>query len=188
MKKVVRYVWISLLTGIAFLVACTTQGRLSRSERKQLIKERDSIEANLKSAVKPSDKELKELMNYKQWEVSQQLRLQDINQLLLDKEALLENQTAIERINGEIKTLAKIIEESIPAPVYGPPSELDSNSLKQERLLRLKEKRKAILNTIKEMEGARVYGSPEVMSQRRTKKEELRKQLNEVEEELKDLQ
>ena len=45
MKKVVRTVWIGALSGLAFLAACcsSTKG-LTRTERKQLIRERDSIQ------------------------------------------------------------------------------------------------------------------------------------------------
>ena len=48
MKKVVRTVWIGTLSGLAFLAACCTTKGLSRSERKQLVKERDSIQEILK--------------------------------------------------------------------------------------------------------------------------------------------
>ena len=44
MKKVVRTVWIGALSGLAFLAACCSQKGLSKAERKQLIKERDSIQ------------------------------------------------------------------------------------------------------------------------------------------------
>ena len=45
MKKVVRTVWIGALSGLAFLAACcTTKGGLTKAEKKQLIKERDSIQ------------------------------------------------------------------------------------------------------------------------------------------------
>ena len=44
MKKVVRTVWIGALSGLAFLAACCSQRGLTRAERKQLIKERDSIQ------------------------------------------------------------------------------------------------------------------------------------------------
>ena len=44
MKKVVRTVWIGALSGLAFLAACCSAKGLSRAERKQLIKERDSIQ------------------------------------------------------------------------------------------------------------------------------------------------
>ena len=49
MKKVVRTVWIGALSGLAFLAACcTTKGGLTKAERKQLMKERDSIQEILK--------------------------------------------------------------------------------------------------------------------------------------------
>lgn len=44
MKKVVRTVWISLLSGLAFLSACCSSKVNSRAERRQLIRERDSIQ------------------------------------------------------------------------------------------------------------------------------------------------
>ena len=48
MKKVVRTVWIGALSGLAFLVACCSSHGLTRKERKQLVKERDSIQEILK--------------------------------------------------------------------------------------------------------------------------------------------
>ena len=47
MKKVVRTVWISLLTGLAFLVACTTPKGLTRAEKKQLKAERAELVAQI---------------------------------------------------------------------------------------------------------------------------------------------
>ena len=44
MKKVVRTVWISTLSGLAFLAACCSAKGLSKAERKQLLRERDSIQ------------------------------------------------------------------------------------------------------------------------------------------------
>ena len=44
MKKVVRTVWISALSGLAFLAACCSAKGLSKAERKQLMHERDSIQ------------------------------------------------------------------------------------------------------------------------------------------------
>ena len=43
MKKVVRVVWISALSGLAFLGACCSQNGLTRKERKQLTKERELV-------------------------------------------------------------------------------------------------------------------------------------------------
>ena len=45
MKKIVRTVCIGALSGLAFLAACcTTRGGLTKAERKQLIRERDSLQ------------------------------------------------------------------------------------------------------------------------------------------------
>lgn len=44
MKKGVRTVWIGALSGLAFLAACCSQNGLTRKERKQLVKQRDSIQ------------------------------------------------------------------------------------------------------------------------------------------------
>lgn len=49
MKKVVRIVWIGALSGVAFLAACCSQNGLTRKERKQLVRERDSIQEILTS-------------------------------------------------------------------------------------------------------------------------------------------
>ncbi len=121
MKKVVRVVWISLLTGLAFLIACTTQGRLSRSEKKQLKQERENIEMTLKDKAELSPNNPRTLLEYKQWEIDQRTRLDEINALLLDEEARSENQAIIERVKSEIEELKAVISQPRPL-VYGPPT------------------------------------------------------------------
>ena len=44
MRKVVRTIWISALSGLAFLAACCSTKGLSKAEKKQLERERDSIQ------------------------------------------------------------------------------------------------------------------------------------------------
>ena len=121
MKKVIRVVWISLLTGLAFLIACTTQGRLSRSEKKQLKQERENIEMTLKDKAELSPNNPRTLLEYKQWEIDQRTRLDEINALLLDEEARSENQAIIERVKSEIEELKAVISQPRPL-VYGPPT------------------------------------------------------------------
>ncbi|MBO2522280.1 MAG: hypothetical protein CW336_00245 [Bacteroidetes bacterium] len=48
MKKFGRTIWIGVLAGLAFLGACATHKGLTKSERAQLVKERDSIQEILK--------------------------------------------------------------------------------------------------------------------------------------------
>lgn len=55
MKKIVRIVWISALSGLAFLAACCTQNGLTRKERKQLLKEREQVEMELANYEYPSE-------------------------------------------------------------------------------------------------------------------------------------
>lgn len=43
MKKIVRIVWISVLTGLAFLAACTVHNGLTRSQIRQLTKKRQAL-------------------------------------------------------------------------------------------------------------------------------------------------
>lgn len=47
MKKTIRIVWISALSGLAFLAACWGPRGLSKAERKKLLEERDAIEKTL---------------------------------------------------------------------------------------------------------------------------------------------
>ena len=49
MKKFGRSIWIAVLSGVAFLAACVSNKGLTRAERAQLVKERDSIQEVLKS-------------------------------------------------------------------------------------------------------------------------------------------
>lgn len=44
MKKFGRTLWVGILTGLAFLGACNSNKGLTKAEREQLIKERDSIQ------------------------------------------------------------------------------------------------------------------------------------------------
>ena len=44
MKKPIRTIWIAVLSVAAFLVACVSSKGLTKTERAQLIKERDSIQ------------------------------------------------------------------------------------------------------------------------------------------------
>ena len=44
MKKSVRTIWIAVLSIMAFLAACVSSKGLTKAERAQLVKERDSIQ------------------------------------------------------------------------------------------------------------------------------------------------
>lgn len=44
MKKFTRTIWIGILSALAFLGACNSHKGLTKAERAQLVKERDSIQ------------------------------------------------------------------------------------------------------------------------------------------------
>ena len=48
MKKFGRIIWVGILSGLAFLGACGSNKGLTKTERAQLVKERDSIQQILK--------------------------------------------------------------------------------------------------------------------------------------------
>ena len=49
MKKFTRTIWIVILSGLALLGACRSHKGLTKAERAQLVKERDSIQEILAS-------------------------------------------------------------------------------------------------------------------------------------------
>lgn len=184
MKKIVRVVWISLLSGLAFLVACTSQGKLTKQERKALKAERDAIVASIDSINKVSNtNDLYEQLENKKWEMTQLQRLQDINGLLLDKEAVSDNQNSMEKLNKEIGVISKMIQESIPACVYGPPSDYEQKIINPEKE-RLQKELDQLRETIKELEGERVYGSPEIIKERQEEIEKLQRRASAIETEI----
>ncbi len=49
MKKLTRTIWVGILSGLAFLGACTSSKGLTKAERAQLIHDRDSIQSIINS-------------------------------------------------------------------------------------------------------------------------------------------
>lgn len=192
MKKVVRTVWISLLSGLAFLVACSCQNKLSRAEKKQLKQERavilDQIEKAKQEAIVYSDAE--KVMAAKQDELAYRSRLDEINTLLRDKQAALDNNNEIGKINQEIDSLKQVIRANIPPCVYGPPvNDPGYLQFKKDQERRDLEQRIDSLNTIlRKREGACVYGSPEVIKKYGQETERIRKEAAELQEQLKALE
>ena len=196
MKKVVRTVWISLLSGLAFLVACSCQNKLTRAEKKQLKAERTAIieqieQKQQEAAVYESPEQV---MTVKQDELELRSRLGEINAMLGDKKASLENDNQIGKINQQIDSLQKVYDESINIPLlYGPPVNDPGYQefIKRQQRDDLQEQLKQLNNAIRRREGACVYGSPEVIKKygeetNRLKKEaeSIRQQIEELDKEL----
>ena len=120
MKKIVRIVWISILTGMAFLVACTCQNKLPKSERKQLEHERDSIVAEMsKHTNSPTteDDVLYVLLKTKQREYEQWQRIYEIDTLLGNEQASSKSKSTMDVLKLQIKEL----KNQVFMTVYGPP-------------------------------------------------------------------
>ena len=132
MKKIVRVVWISALTGLAFLSACLTQNGLTRRERKQLLKEREQVEMQLEK-VKSAEWEnpVEDDPNYYQcyWfafmehfdkKYSLENKLDSIN-YRLGEDIDLDRNIRRRQILKRIDSLNVQIKGYIPPCVYGPP-------------------------------------------------------------------
>ena len=133
MKKIIRTVWISVLTGMAFLVACDTQNRLNKAEKKQQQQENtteepsalDSVVIQLNEERATLAAEIDSIRALKQYgnkripsqrsklykeELSKLARIYDID-IILD--------------NGKADSTRAVIDsirmQSSPSTVYGPP-------------------------------------------------------------------
>ena len=187
MKKIVRTVWISLLTGLAFLAACTTHNRLTKAERKQLKSERTSIEEALNHEVSFNEDESRKQLEYRTWEMAQRQRLNEINEILGDTVALKNNQKAMSAIQHEMDSLAILLDNDTPSLLYGPPQNNDYDTIKEQRRSELMNQLNDIRRILKRREGACIYGSPEVMERYKQETNRLRQQEAELVKALSDL-
>ena len=192
MKKVVRTVWISLLSGLAFLVACTSSKGLSRSEKKHLKEERTAIIAEIDQKRQESQivEDAGIMLRFRDNELGLRQRLGEINELLGDDEAKADNEKQIGIIHNEMDSLVAVLEKDREHPLlYGVPIEDPTylQRLKDRRRNELTTQLNQLMEAIKQRENACVYGSPEVIQSydaktRRMKQEatELRKELQEL--------
>ena len=160
MKKVVRTVWISALSGLAFLAACcTTKGGLSRAERKQLVKERDSIQEILnrrEMAAVYGSPEI--IQSYGLETLRLRSHLDSINYRLGED-------VDLELSAQKVKDKEKQVEKAM-------------------RISELRQRLEILQNTIREREGACVYGSPEVMEMYGIETNRLRQEAADLEKEI----
>lgn len=175
MKKVVRTVWISMLTGLAFLVACHAQNHLTRAEKKQLKAERAAIEAEITQPV--PNLSLDEQLKHKMWELTRLERIHEINSLLGDKDETLKSEAAMNQVNSDIISIQEVIKGSSQELLYGPP--VVSNPK-----VELMNEYDRLINILKRREGACVYGSPEVIKRYGQETDSIRKRAQEIKKQL----
>ena len=126
MKKIVRKVWIGALSGLAFLGACCSQKGLSRSERRQLTKERDAIQQMLTEKMNADcgDCLTEELIAHKSEIYSLQNKLDSINYRLGDSIDLDRNVRRRE-LQFQLDSLSATLKEMEGARVYGSPEVIE---------------------------------------------------------------
>ena len=178
MKKVVRIVWISALSGLAFLTACWSHKGLTRKERKQLTEERVVVERELKKKqafVEKLQGEPYEVFYYNKEVYALQNRLDSIDFRLGDSIDLDRN-IRRRQILQRIDSLEFLVDREESACVYGPPpgmyEDYDKEQAEMERELKmlrrqLKEAKQELddfdrIQTQGQEVYEELYGSPDV--------------------------
>ena len=182
MKKVVRTVWISTLSGLAFLAACCTQNGLTRKERKQLAKEREEVMMELdRTRGYDAEGPLEDFMIHKENIYALENKLDSINFRLGDSIDLDRNFRR-RQILRRIDSLNYLIRNYTPPCIYGSPEMMEQRAgqidMKYKRLVdELREAEQELLAfdisglPVRSTEGRAadvLYGSPDV--KRRMKK------------------
>ena len=193
MKKVVRTVWISLLTGLAFLVACTSPKGLTRAEKKQLKAERTELTHMLEAHGMVTADDPRQLMGIREDELNLRIRLLDIESRLGNKDGISQNNQRIWQLQSDIDSLRQVIsdlENNVIQPcVYGPapvdqPMYLDEKEQTRKELM---DRLEVLQQTIKRREGACVYGSPEVIQRYGEETRRLKQEAKDIEKQLEEL-
>ena len=149
MKKVVRTVWISALSGLAFLAACCSAKGLSKAERKQLEQERDSIQDILtrrEGAAVYGSPEI--IANYRLETLRMQSRLDTINSQL-GEDVDLEKSARRVALQERIAELQAAIQRREGACVYGSPEIIQQYG---EETRRMKEELEGVRKELKELD------------------------------------
>ncbi len=121
MKKIVRVVWISVLSGLAFLAACCSQNGLSRKERKQLVKEREEVMLELdRNRSFEVDGPLEDYLSHRGTIYALEDKLDSINYRLGDSIDVGHN-VRRRQILQRIDSLNYLIKNYIPPCIYGSP-------------------------------------------------------------------
>ena len=149
MKKVVRTVWIATLSGLAFLAACCTSKGLTRAEKRQLVRERDSIQDILnrrEGAAVYGSPEI--IANYKLENLRMQSRLDTIN-AQLGEEVDLERSARRVALQERITELQAAIQRREGACVYGSPEIIQQYG---EETRRMREELEGLRKEMKELD------------------------------------
>lgn len=163
MKKVVRIVWIGALTGLAFLAACCSTKGLTRAEKKQLKKDRDSIQEILK---------IHEMATHEDNPV-----------------ALAEYEAESNRLRYQIDSINFRLGKNVDIEQSKQRLELSKQEVEMSKQgTTLRQRIDELKNAIRMREGACVYGSPEVIQAYGKKTQEMRDELEKLENQLEQIE
>lgn len=134
MKRIIRIVWIGTLSGIAFLAACGSQNGLTRKERKQLVRERDSIQEILTGREGAVVYGTPEIMAKRAAETYRlQSRLDSIN-AKLGENVDLEKSARRVALQERIVELQEALQRREGACVYGSPEIIEEYGRETQRM------------------------------------------------------
>ncbi|MBR0540416.1 MAG: hypothetical protein IKG95_06290 [Bacteroidales bacterium] len=156
MKKIVRTIWISALSGLAFLGACCTNKGLTRSERKQLMRERDSIQEILKGregAVIYGTPEIMQARKLKDLELKS--RLDTIN-YQLGEDVDLEISARRVELQRRLNELQTTLRNREGACIYGTPEVMERYKEETNRMKKEAESIRKELQNLDMLEGSQV--------------------------------
>ena len=148
MKKVVRTVWIGALTGLAFLAACCSTKGLSKAERKQLIKERDSIQDILTRREGETVYGTPQIMAERAVETYRLRNQLDSINFKLGEDVDLEKSARRLALQERIAELQAAIERREGACVYGSPEIIQEYGQETERV---RDELKAVKKELREL-------------------------------------
>lgn len=159
MKKVVRIVWIGALTGLAFLAACCSTKGLTRAEKKQLKKDRDSIQQvlDMKWMVDPGE----------------------------DPVVVAEYNAEINCLKYQIDSINFRLGKNVDIEQSKQRLEWSKQEVEMSKQgITLQQRIDELRNAIRMREGACIYGSPEVIQAYGKKTQEMRDELERLESQL----
>lgn len=163
MKKIVRTVWIGALSGLAFLAACCSTNGLTRAERRQLIRERDSIQEMLSRR--------EGACVYGTPEVMQRYGLETL------------------RLRNQLDSINYRLGEDVDLEASAQRLKAKEQQIeKMNKINALRERLEILRNTIMERESSCVYGSPEIIQEYGRETMRLKEEAGLLEMELKELE
>lgn len=134
MKKIIRTVWVGALSGLAFLAACCSNKGLTKAEKKQLVRERDSLQEILSRREGAAVYGSPEVMqSYKAENYRLRSQLDTIN-YRLGEDVDLEKSARRYTLQKRIVELQETLKRREGACVYGSPEVIKQYGAETERL------------------------------------------------------